>query len=145
MMRPPTDRLSSTYLLAALGAPRLGAALGARLKSKALYRVIASLLVVTAEVLLFAHEGVARELTFTGLVQLTAGIVAGFVIGIVASLLGVAGGELLIPTFVLLYGMDAKLAGVCRSRRAFPRCSWVCTVQPRPKLFRASAPLDACW
>ena len=32
-------------------------------------------------------------------------------IGIVASLLGVAGGELLIPTLVLLFGVDIKLAG----------------------------------
>lgn len=29
----------------------------------------------------------------------------------VAALLGVAGGELLIPTLVLLYGLDIKLAG----------------------------------
>lgn len=35
----------------------------------------------------------------------------GFGIGIVASLLGVAGGELLIPTLVLLFGADIKLAG----------------------------------
>jgi uncharacterized membrane protein YfcA len=35
----------------------------------------------------------------------------GLAIGIVASLLGVAGGELLIPTFVLLFGADIKLAG----------------------------------
>ena len=41
----------------------------------------------------------------------TAGVAAGFVIGVVASLLGVAGGELLIPTLVLLYGTDVKLAG----------------------------------
>jgi uncharacterized membrane protein YfcA len=39
------------------------------------------------------------------------GVVAGFAIGVVGSLLGVAGGELLIPTLVLLYGLDVKLAG----------------------------------
>ena len=38
-------------------------------------------------------------------------MVAGLVIGVVASLLGVAGGELLIPTLVLLFGADVKLAG----------------------------------
>ena len=48
------------------------------------------------------HEGIAR---------LVAGVVAGFGIGMVAALLGVAGGELLIPTIVLLYGIDIKLAG----------------------------------
>jgi uncharacterized membrane protein YfcA len=43
--------------------------------------------------------------------QAVAGVVAGFGIGVVASLLGVAGGELLIPTLVLLFGADIKLAG----------------------------------
>lgn len=36
---------------------------------------------------------------------------AGVVIGVVAALLGVAGGELLIPTLVLLFGCDIRLAG----------------------------------
>ena len=43
--------------------------------------------------------------------QMVAGIIAGLTIGVVASLLGVAGGELLIPTLVLLFGADIKLAG----------------------------------
>ena len=47
----------------------------------------------------------------TGVAQVAAGVVAGFIIGIVAALLGVAGGELLIPTLVLLFGADIKLAG----------------------------------
>jgi uncharacterized membrane protein YfcA len=46
-----------------------------------------------------------------GFAQMLAGIVAGFAIGVVASLLGVAGGELLIPTLILLFGVDIKLAG----------------------------------
>jgi hypothetical protein len=40
-----------------------------------------------------------------------AGVVAGFAIGVLAALLGVAGGELLIPTLLLLFGADIKLAG----------------------------------
>ena len=40
-----------------------------------------------------------------------AGIVAGLVIGLFAAVMGVAGGELLIPTIVLLWGLDLKLAG----------------------------------
>lgn len=43
--------------------------------------------------------------------QVGSGLVAGLGIGGVAALLGVAGGELLIPTLVLLFGVDIKLAG----------------------------------
>ncbi|MFI6313132.1 TSUP family transporter [Nocardia fusca] len=38
-------------------------------------------------------------------------VAAGVGIGIVAALMGVAGGELLIPTIVLLFGVDIKVAG----------------------------------
>ena len=98
-----------------LGGSLIGAWVGAewatRLKSETLYRVIAVLLVVIAGVLLFAHDTVAGAPPFTGWVLLVAGIIAGFIIGVVASLLGVAGGEFLIPTLVLLFGADIKLAG----------------------------------
>lgn len=53
----------------------------------------------------------ATPLFQEGIARLIAGVVAGFGIGMVAALLGVAGGELLIPTIVLLYGIDIKLAG----------------------------------
>ena len=61
----------------------------------------------------FAAErlGTVQPLELNGPTQVVAGVLAGFVIGVVAALMGVAGGELLIPTFVLLYGVDAKLAG----------------------------------
>jgi uncharacterized membrane protein YfcA len=89
----------------------VGAEWGTRLKSETLYKVIAVLLVVIAGVLLFAHDAVAGAPPFSGCEQIAAGIVAGFVIGVIASLLGVAGGEFLIPTLILLFGADIKLAG----------------------------------
>lgn len=46
-----------------------------------------------------------------GPLRFVVGLLAGLGIGMVAALLGVAGGELLIPTIVLLYGLDIKLAG----------------------------------
>jgi len=48
---------------------------------------------------------------FEGGLQAVVGAGMGFIIGIVAAILGVAGGELLIPTLVLLFGADIKLAG----------------------------------
>lgn len=88
-----------------------GAGWATRLKSETLYKVIALLLVVIAVVLLFGHDAAIGAALVTGTAQLVAGVIAGFIIGIVASLLGVAGGELLIPTLVLLFGADIKLAG----------------------------------
>ncbi len=76
-----------------------------------LQRVIAVLLVAIALVLLLGHETGAHRRLLDGAELLAAGVVAGLVIGAVASLLGVAGGELLIPTLVLLFGVDIKLAG----------------------------------
>ena len=89
-----------------------GAGAAARMKSTSLYRVIALLLVGMAAVLLFGHDADGSGVPLTdGTARAIFGIVAGVVIGVVASLLGVAGGELLIPTLVLLFGADIKLAG----------------------------------
>lgn len=99
-----------------LGGSLLGAWCGAswatRLRSNTLYRVIALLLVCMAAVLMVGHsvEGQHHPL-FDGPVQIGAGLAAGFTIGVVASLLGVAGGELLIPTLIILFGVDVKIAG----------------------------------
>jgi uncharacterized protein len=88
-----------------------GAGWATRLASQSLYRVIAILLVGIAVVLLLGHDVAASGALLTGTAQAIAGAAAGFAIGIVAALLGVAGGELLIPTLVLLFGADIKLAG----------------------------------
>lgn len=89
----------------------LGAGWATRLRSEALHRVIAILLVAIAAVLLLGHGIAAGQPLVAGAAQAAAGVAAGFAIGVAASLLGVAGGELLIPTLVLLFGADVKLAG----------------------------------
>lgn len=88
-----------------------GAGWATRLSSKALYRVIAAMLLGIAVVLVLGHGAGASGALLTGTAQTVTGVLAGFGIGIVAALLGVAGGELLIPTLVLLFGADIKLAG----------------------------------
>ena len=93
-----------------------GAGWATRLKSETLYRVIAVLLVLIAAVLMFGHDAGAGAALVTGPAQLVAGVMAGFAIGVIASLLGVAGGELLIPTLGLLFEADIKLAGSLRWR-----------------------------
>jgi uncharacterized membrane protein YfcA len=89
-----------------------GAGWATRMESRSLSRIIALLLVGIAAVLLFGHNAVGSGVPLMGgIAQAVFGAVAGFAIGVVAALLGVAGGELLIPTLVLLFGADIKLAG----------------------------------
>lgn len=90
----------------------LGASWAIKMKQELLYRVIALLLMMIAGILLFGHDAATSPgPSLTGIPLFVAGVTAGFAIGVVASLLGVAGGELLIPTLVLLFGADIKLAG----------------------------------
>lgn len=98
-------------LLGSLIGAWLGASWATRMHSTTFYNVIAVLLVAIAVVLMFGHDVASARPAFDGWQLWISGALAGLVIGIVASLLGVAGGELLIPTLVLLFGVDIKLAG----------------------------------
>ena len=85
------------------------------MKRQLLNRIIMVLLTGLAVLMLseswFGLHNSTAALVPAGPVRMIAGLVAGLVIGMVAAFLGVAGGELLIPTIVLLYGLDVKLAG----------------------------------
>lgn len=101
-----------TLLAGSLIGAWCGAAWATKLKSKTLYRVLAVLLLLIAVALLLGHElTTSNESLLTGVPLVITGIIVGFWIGVVAALMGVAGGELLIPTIVLLFGADIKLAG----------------------------------
>jgi uncharacterized membrane protein YfcA len=100
-----------TLLAGSLIGAWLGASWAIWLRSETLYRIIAVLLVAIAAVLLFLHGPEGGDPLLTGAAQIALGVVTGFAIGVVAALLGVAGGELLIPTLILLFGADVKLAG----------------------------------
>lgn len=102
----------ATLLAGSLVGAWFGAGWATKLKSKTLYRVLSALLVLIAAVLLWGHEPSSQStLALTGKFLAIVGIACGFAIGVVAALMGVAGGELLIPTIVLLFGADIKLAG----------------------------------
>ena len=89
----------------------LGATWATRMATRTLYRVLAVLLVLIAMAMLTTHLGHVQPADLSGPAQAFAGVIAGAAIGVVAALMGVAGGELLIPTIVLLYSIDIKLAG----------------------------------
>lgn len=89
----------------------LGATWATRMRASTLYRVLALLLLGIAVVFAAENADAIPAWALPPFVQACAGILAGFGIGVVAAIMGVAGGELLIPTIVLLYGVDIKLAG----------------------------------
>lgn len=89
----------------------LGASWATRMRSRTLYRVLAILLVFIAIILVASHFGDFGTLDLPPAVRIAVAVVAGVGIGVLAALMGVAGGELLIPTIVLLFAVDIKIAG----------------------------------
>src|SRR5438132_1471945 len=85
----------------------------ARVSESDLRRIVRGLLVFIG-VLLVIEVVVAWPspgLPLGDLGRMVLGVVAGIVIGAVSSLLGVAGGELIIPTLMFVFGADIRTAG----------------------------------
>lgn len=91
-----------------------GAGWASRLSNELLERIILVLLVGISTALIiegFLPQSVPALLP-SGLVwHISAGVLFGLAIGLVSSLLGVAGGELIIPTLVFVFGTEIKTAG----------------------------------
>lgn len=117
MRSVPADEILANWttianlLAGSLAGAWLGAGWATRLSDRRLYQVISILLVAIAAILLFTHGVKSEGPLLDGWPRVLAGLVAGFVIGVVAAVMGVAGGELLIPSLILLFGADIKLAG----------------------------------
>ncbi|GHE12170.1 UPF0721 transmembrane protein [Klenkia taihuensis] len=101
----------AVLLSGSLAGAWLGAGWAVRMRSATLHRVLGGLLVLVAVVLLVNHAGVVGSWDLPAVWRVVVGALAGVGIGVVAALLGVAGGELLIPTVVLLFGVGITTAG----------------------------------
>jgi uncharacterized membrane protein YfcA len=91
-----------------------GAKFVGRLSNAHLVRVIAVLLGVIGMLMIaeaFLPFQSSDLLPAQTAVHFAAGAVIGIGVGFVSSVLGVAGGELLIPTLILIFGADIKTAG----------------------------------
>ncbi|MCU0525960.1 MAG: sulfite exporter TauE/SafE family protein [Elainella sp. Prado103] len=90
----------------------MGSYYATRIQAPTLNRVVVAFLVFLSFVLL-GHQLIFDLTRFQlpNLLKFSLGWIAGGVIGIFSSMLGVAGGELIIPTIVLLFSVDIKLAG----------------------------------
>ncbi|SEL20522.1 Uncharacterized membrane protein YfcA [Roseovarius azorensis] len=101
-------------LAGSLTAAWIGAGVLSRLGDRMLGLAILVLLVALGVVLIAESLLVVAPLTLlpeSVPIAVAAAVVAGIVIGAVSSLLGVAGGELIIPVLVLVFGVEVKLAG----------------------------------
>jgi uncharacterized membrane protein YfcA len=98
----------------AMAAAWFGAGWLGRLPVKPLKRIIALLLAAIGLLLLaeaLAGDALALGAAPGGAWRPVAGAAFGVAIGLVSSLLGVAGGELIVPTLLFVFGMDIVAAG----------------------------------
>ncbi|MCL2114745.1 MAG: sulfite exporter TauE/SafE family protein [Methanobrevibacter sp.] len=70
--------------------------------------LIMGLLLVIESFIPFNSTGIPFDSMY---LKLIIAIFCGFIIGTISSLLGVAGGEVIIPILILIFGIDIKLAG----------------------------------
>jgi uncharacterized membrane protein YfcA len=104
------------------GSLAMGAILGAyigvkwlrRISATALKRAVFALLIALG-VVMIAEAFIAVTplglLAKTGALEIVSGLVLGFAVGAISGLLGVAGGEMIIPTLVLGFGAPIQAAG----------------------------------
>ncbi len=92
----------------------IGATLSGKLSNEQLERIILVLLVIIGIALIvegFLPQQLPALLPANLFYWTVAGILFGLGIGLVSSLLGVAGGEIIIPTLIFAFGADIKTAG----------------------------------
>ncbi|AIS32369.1 sulfite exporter TauE/SafE family protein [Methanobacterium formicicum] len=70
--------------------------------------LIMGLLLITESFITFGSMGIAFNNFY---IEFIVAVLCGLLIGIISSLLGVAGGEVIIPILILIFGIDVKLAG----------------------------------
>jgi uncharacterized membrane protein YfcA len=91
-----------------------GARFVSAIKNEHLIKTIAALLAALGVLILFEVAypfHYAQAIPAGAAFHFGAGFVFGIIIGLVSSSLGVAGGELLIPTMMFIFGADIKTAG----------------------------------
>jgi uncharacterized protein len=106
--------IAVAMIVGAVSAAYVGTALVHRVSEHLLERIILVFLVVIGAALIveaFLPRDVPALLPNAQLVRLLAAVIFGLGIGLVSSLLGVAGGELIIPTLVFAFGAGIKTAG----------------------------------
>jgi uncharacterized protein len=119
-----------------------GTALFIHLSDARLERLILVLLLVVGVALVveaFLPGGAPALLPGFPIVWIVAGVLFGLGIGFVSSLLGVAGGEVIIPTLVFAYGADINTAGTASLLISLPTVAVGIARYARQRAYAASA------
>lgn len=110
------DRFHTPIVLDILCGSLIGSYVGVRfatrINEQTLTQIVAVFLVALSFVLI-GHDYIfhAQSLGLPFPLNFILGACMGVMIGVFSSMLGVAGGELIIPTIILLFAVDIKLAG----------------------------------
>jgi uncharacterized membrane protein YfcA len=112
-----------SMILGAVVSAFLAAGVASKISSHALESWIKFLLITIG--LLLIIEGFfsipnANLLQSAIPIQIIVGIIIGILIGIVSSTLGVAGGELIIPSLIFIFGIGVKIAGTASLMISLP-------------------------
>lgn len=113
-----------TVILNLLAGSLIGAFVGVRLATRfdaqRLDNIVFVFLLLLG-VFMIVHSAIHFEaLVLPIFVRVVVGFIAGLVIGVFSSMLGVAGGELIIPSIIILFAIDIKLAGSLSLCISFP-------------------------
>jgi len=101
-------------LIGGIAAAWLGAGYLRRIPKAHMMGIIATLLLATAVLLaaeIFVQRAAGSLLAPDSIWRFPAAILGGLVVGAISSLLGVAGGEFIIPILILVFGVDVWTAG----------------------------------
>lgn len=122
----PLGELTQHYesVLNLLAGSAIGAWIGAKIATQVstrLLNILVLIFLLSLGSFMILHALIDfSPFTLSDPVRIIAGFLAGVVIGIFSSMLGVAGGELIIPVLILLYAQDIKLAGSISLCISFP-------------------------
>ena len=101
-------------LIGGIAAAWVGAGLLSRIPKDRVMLVIATLLAAVALLLVVETSfagSTALALPPDQILRAAVGLIAGIAVGAISSLLGVAGGEFIIPILIFVFGADIKTAG----------------------------------
>lgn len=102
--------------------------------------VIMGLLLITESFISFDSAGIVFGSFY---IEMVVAVLLGVLIGVISSLLGVAGGEVIIPILILVFGIDVKLAGTMSLLISIPTMIVGITRHARNKMYTVKSEITS--